>query len=449
MMCRSPSLQYAPSQISNEPQAKGLDYALDANQDMLRRVLEMIEDLSARVDSMQSPKSRPPVDIYKPLPKVRLSGVTTVILTEEDSSPLPVRHSLNTHLNQPAVLEVEKEQSQTQPSLDPLHPDVHKRYMDVLQTFSHEVLPYSLSWSANTSSGGRGELDGEHYDLQSRYAQAYLLLQCTQAATKKPQDIDTLISAVNAIALYEMQRVIDIQNEFPYNTLASDGGSSKNSARESVSTYSSSFSQDETHAPIFLQRSGQASMESIELQPIAREVSQSAYLPLLDYKVQLMQSPSVPCFKTAGYIEDESTPIYDHIDGRQKHQSIKKCQSALELASFAFPDVLDNDECLSTEEQRKGLLEPKQDLFDKPAKTPVVLCEAFAEPTERRNGSEFLFALPRSESSISSFRPISKSLASARIPKFHASKNPKFVRLLVKKKGSFAKLFATATGKQL
>jgi hypothetical protein len=459
MMCRSPSLQYASSQKSNETKTKDLNYVQEANHDMLQKVLEMVEDLSARVNGMQSTKSRPPADIFKPLPEVRLSGVTSITLPEEDSSPLPVRHSLNVSLHQPAILTVEKEDdNHIHFSLDPLHPDVHRNYVDVLQTFSHEILPDSLSWSANTPSGRMGEMGGQHLDLQSRYAQAYLLLQCTQAASKNPQEIGSLINAVNAIALYEMQRVIDIHNEFPYQSLASELSSSENLIHDSISTYScSSYDPEETHAPLFLQQSGQVSMESVELQepPVGCEVSQSSYLPLLEYKVQLMQSPSVPCFKTAGYIEDISTPIYEHVDGHQKHLSIKKCQSALELASFAYDDEFDNEPLtsgLKREQLRRGLLETEvhDDGFGTPGKIPVVLCEAFDEPQERRNGNEFLFALPRSESSISSFRPISKSLASARIPKSSsASKNPKFVQSLVKKKSSFAKLFATATGKQL
>lgn len=443
MMCGSPSIQHATSHMSNEIQPKDSDYAREDNQDMLQRVLDIVEELSARVDHIQSGKSRPPVDIYKPLPKVRLSGVPTISLSDEDCSPLPVRHSILINQTHSAILELEK--LNIQKPRDPRHPEVYQSYVDVLQTFSNETLPDHLSWTANTAGSQLGELDSRSMDLQSRYAQAYLLLQCTQAASRNPSDIGSLINAVNAIALYDMQRVIEIHNEFPYKTLSSDTASSQDPLRDSVSTYDSTYIKDETHAPLFSQRSGLVSMESIELQPAEDTTSNSVYLPLLEYKVQLMQSPSVPCFKTAGYVEeDESTPIFDHIE--ERHQSMKKCQSALELARFAHDDDFDSDHLPSP----RALLEENTDPdFDLPARTPVVLCEAFSEPPVRRNASEYLYTMPRSESSISSFRPISKSLASARIPKANTSKNPKFVRSLVKKKDSFAKLFATATGKQL
>jgi hypothetical protein len=442
MMCRSPSIQHATSHMSNEIQSKDFDYASEDNQHMLQRVLDIVEELSARVDSLQSGKSRPPVDIFKPLPKVRLSGMPSISLSEEDCSPLPVRHSLLINQTESAILALET--LEIQKPLDPRHPDVYQSYVDVLQSFSNENLPDNLSWTANTAGSQMRELDSRSMDLQSRYAQAYLLLQCTQAATRNPNDIVQLINAVNAIALYDMQRVIEIHNEFPYKTLSSDTASSQDHLRDSVSTYDSSYIKDETHAPLFAQKSGLVSMESIELQPAEDTESKSVYLPLLEYKVQLMQSPSVPCFKTAGYVEeDESIPIFDHIE--EKHQSMKKCQSALELARFAHDDDFDCDHLPSP----RALLENTDPDFDPPARTPVVLCEAFSEPTVRRNASEYLYTMPRSESSISSFRPISKSLASARIPKGNASKNPKFVRSLVKKKDSFAKLFATATGKQL
>ncbi|KAH8550404.1 hypothetical protein BGW37DRAFT_499202 [Umbelopsis sp. PMI_123] len=440
MMCRSPSLPYAPSQISNEIPAKDSDHFHEDNHDMLQKVLDIVEELSARVDSIQSGKSRPPVDIYKPLPKVRLSGVPTISLSDEDCSPLPVRHSLmvNQLHSTPSALE----KLDINSPLDPRHPNVHQSYMNVLQTFSNETLPENLSWSANTAGGHLGELDSRSMDLQSRYAQAYLLLQCTQAASRNPGDIAKLINAINAIALYDMQRVIEIQNEFPYKKLSSETASSHDHARDSASTYDSSYINDETHAPLFLQQSSQTSLESIELQPVTDASTKSSYLPLLEYKVQLMQSPSVPCFKTAGYIqEDESTPIFDHIE--EKHQSIKKCQSALELARYAHDDEFDSDHFPSP----RPLLENTDPDFDSPVKIPVVLCEAFSESAVRRNGNEYLYKMPRSESSISSFRPISKSLA--RTTKGNFPKNPKFVRSLVKKKDSFAKLFATATGKQL
>ncbi|KAI9285255.1 hypothetical protein BC943DRAFT_323900 [Umbelopsis sp. AD052] len=442
MMCRSPSLQNATSHMSNEIQSMDSDYAREDNQHMLQRVLDIVEELSARVDSIQSGKIRPPVDIYKPLPKVRLSGVPTISLSDEDCSPLPARHSLLINQTHSAILALER--LDIQKSIDPRHPDVYQRYVDVLQTFSNETLPENLSWTANTAGSQMRELDSRSMDLQSRYAQAYLLMQCTQAAARNPNDMGKLIDAVNAIALYDMQRVIEIHNEFPYKTLSSDTSSSQDHLRDSVSTYGSSYIKEETHAPLFAQKAGLASMESIELQAAEDTASNSVYLPLLEYKVQLMQSPSVPCFKTAGYVEeDESIPIFDHIE--KKHQSIKKCQSALELARFAHDDDFDSDHLPSP----RALLEETDPDFDLPARTPVVLCEAFSEPTMRRNGSEYLYKMPRSESSISSFRPISKSLASSRIPKGNASKNPKFVRSLVKKKDSFAKLFATATGKQL
>jgi hypothetical protein len=424
MMCRSPSLHYATSQLSNDFQTTEHRYASDKQHDMLQRVLELVEDLSARVDIMQSSKSdRPPVDIFKPLPQVRYSGMSVSSIVKEDSSPLPARHSLKSKQNLSDVQFTMKEDFKVDQVLDPLHPDVHANYIKVLETFSHEVLPDNLSWSANTSSDRISDSNGHHVDLRSRYAQAYLLLQCTQAAVRSPKKIDSLINAVNSIALYEMQRVVDIQNEFPYKLLPSDIDSNPHRQRDSSSTMSSTFSQEKAHAPLFLRSSGQGSMESIELQPVTSDTTNPAYMPLLEYKVQLMQSPSVPCFKTAGYIEDLNTPVFDHTDGEKPPYAIKKCQSALELTSFAnFQDNRAHTEAIvdHSEDMVSNFFESG---FEEPVKTPVVLCEAFEEPVERRNASEFLFALPRSQSSISSFRPISKSLSSVRLTKSNGIQN--------------------------
>ncbi|KAJ2962714.1 hypothetical protein NQZ79_g2256 [Umbelopsis isabellina] len=438
MMCRSPSLHYATSQLSNDFQTTEHRYVNDKQHDMLQRVLELVEDLSARVDNMQSSKSeRPPVDIFKPLPQVRYSGMSvSSIVKEEDSSPLPARHSLKSKQTLTDVHFTMKEEFKVDQVLDPLHPDVHANYIKVLESFSHEVLPDNLSWSANTSNDRISDSNGHHVDLRSRYAQAYLLLQCTQAAVRSPKKIDSLINAVNSIALYEMQRVVDIQNEFPYKRLPSDIDSNPHRQRDSSSTISSSFSQEKAHAPLFLRSSGQQSMESIELQPIANDPTDPAYMPLLEYKVQLMQSPSVPCFKTAGYIEDLNTPVFDHTDGEQPTYAIKKCQSALELTTFA--------NLQGNEAYKEAAIGHPEDAvsnffesgFDEPVKTPVVLCEAFEEPVERRNASEFLFALPRSQSSISSFRPISKSLSSVRLTKSGAgTKKSKVCTLFSKEEG--------------